>query len=105
MTSTTPCEDWAEVVSAYADGEASGDEKRQVQAHLRSCVACGQWWEAVRRDREVYSQAFAEGPRGPAWVGQVIEQLGGRRVTRRRGGLASDADQLFVVPAASRSWR
>ncbi|HYG68919.1 MAG TPA: zf-HC2 domain-containing protein [Anaeromyxobacteraceae bacterium] len=41
--------EWNERISAFRDGEADGDERRRVRAHLAACAACA----ASARDFEV----------------------------------------------------
>ena len=90
MTAPQPCEEWAEVLSAYADDEATPEEAGRLRDHFRSCEACQAWFEAIRADRERYAGAFVERPRGDAWVSQVVERVpGDTRAPRRYNSVVS----------------
>lgn len=94
-----PCEEWIELVSAYADGETAPAVQARVQAHLKACRSCSEWLDAVRRDREVYAAAYATAERDAAYVREVVEKLPARqeRTKERRRGVGFTLVELFVV--------
>lgn len=53
------CERWREAISAAADGEDAGIERRTVEAHLRECAGCRAFDDACRR-RPLTRLAVAE---------------------------------------------
>ena len=75
MTAPQPCDEWAEVLSAYADDEATPEESERLRDHFKSCEVCRAWFESIGADRQAYAGAFAERPRGDVWVSQVVERL------------------------------
>ena len=100
MTTASPCDEWAEAISAYADEEASPSERRQVEEHLAACPACRTWSELAARDRATYAEAHLSPAPGEAFVAAVTGKL--RAVAqetqpkaRRRGTF--NLVELFVV--------
>ena len=93
-----PCEDWVEAISAYADGEATSVERESVESHLAECAACAEWLAAIERDREVYTEAYAESERGAAYVGAVLEKLPAEQeeVKERRRGIRFSLVELLT---------
>ena len=75
MTTTKPCADWIERLSAHADGEAVPRERPGIEQHLAACPACREWLEAVRVDARRYVAAYAEPPRAEAFVEGVLGKL------------------------------
>jgi len=75
MTRSTPCDEWVEAISAYADNEARRGERRSVEKHLGECEACRMWLEAVRQDQKVYTEAYGAEPQRAEYVEKVIARL------------------------------
>lgn len=97
-----PCEEWIELVSAYADGEATPRESQSVESHLAGCAACADWLEAIQGDREVYAATYGGGTRDAAYVREVVEILpAGRekRAEEHRRGMRVTLVELLVSGA------
>lgn len=43
------CEYYAELLSAYLDGETDAGEARDLNAHLDGCVSCRNWLDVAAR--------------------------------------------------------
>ncbi len=96
-----PCEEWIELISAYADGETAPPVQARVQAHLKACPSCAEWLAAIHRDREVYATAYATPARDAAYVREVIEKLPAaqKAAKERRRGVGFTLVELSVVGA------
>jgi hypothetical protein len=79
MTTPTPCEQWIERLSAYADGELPQPECLPVDQHLAGCEACREWLRLVREDARRYREAYAEQARGEAYLKGVMGTLPARQ--------------------------
>jgi anti-sigma factor RsiW len=56
---------WAELVSAYHDGELSADQAAEVERHLADCQTCAEWLEHLRSDQaEMVAAGTAPGRPG-----------------------------------------
>lgn len=51
------CEQAAELLSAYVDGELNRSERGELVGHLESCLACRREWVAAERARALSSGA------------------------------------------------
>ncbi len=75
MIAVRPCDDWAEAVSAFADGEAAPGEEGAVREHLAGCEGCAQWLALVRADREAYLGAYGVAVPSNDYVRAVVDRL------------------------------
>lgn len=50
----TDCDGAARLLSAYLDGELSGNEREMVARHLSRCPACGKKFSALRAARTAF---------------------------------------------------
>jgi len=51
------CDQWRELLSAFADGEGTPEENREAQLHLLECENCRRWLEAIRQDQTLFVRA------------------------------------------------
>lgn len=58
------CKGFEDLISAYADGETTREESRQVEAHLKACQACTLSLALARRSKAVLASMPA--PEAPA---------------------------------------
>jgi hypothetical protein len=78
-------EEWTDRLSDYLDGDLPDEERRAVDAHLRSCAEC----HAVLNDLKrvvAQAQALAAAPRPPA--ADLWAEIAARIDSSRRGGLS-----------------
>ncbi len=98
MTRHQACEEWAERLSVYSDGEADAAETELVEAHLKECEECAAWLAAVREDAHAYSEAYPEQARGEAYVRGVMEALPvGMPAQEKRKKRGFTLVEVFVV--------
>ena len=64
------CERFEELLSAYLEGEVSPEEKREMDAHLASCLACAKLLTVFRETQEAL-KSFPELEPGPALMAQL----------------------------------
>jgi anti-sigma factor RsiW len=64
------CERFEELLSAYLEGELSGEEKREMDIHIASCSACAELLSAFRETQEALS-GFPEVEPGPALMARL----------------------------------
>jgi hypothetical protein len=64
------CDRMWDLLSLYADGEASADERILVEDHLRKCPACAKELETLRNTSLLFSSVPAVDP--PAYLRQAI---------------------------------
>jgi anti-sigma factor RsiW len=83
------CEDTQNRLTAYALGDLSAAERRQVYAHLRECVACQA--ALARTDWLAAALMKADAPPVPAGL---RERVMGAARTRRRARIAADWNPL-----------
>ncbi len=69
-----------ELFTAYADGELTDVDQAGLEAHLRSCDACREEWEAYRRTMEEVSGLLAVPP--PPDTVRLVE----KKIARRSRG-------------------
>jgi prepilin-type processing-associated H-X9-DG protein len=86
MSRLTPCDEWAEAISAYADGELPGTGRRALEAHLAGCETCRRWLEAVRADQRSYAEAYAAQLPDRAYVDRVVAALPAKQEAPVRRG-------------------
>ncbi|MBM3476001.1 MAG: DUF4349 domain-containing protein [Armatimonadetes bacterium] len=75
MSTPTPCDEWVERLSAYADDEASALEATRIDLHLSRCEVCREWLQLVKDDARLYRESYSEPERGEAYVQNVTERL------------------------------
>ncbi len=78
-----PCEHMGILLSRYVDGEASAEDRRVVEGHVRECGDCNQELETFRRNENLLAQAFSDGVAGESFISDVLTKAG---VTRSRPG-------------------
>jgi anti-sigma factor RsiW len=75
-----PCEERAEALSAYQDGEAGPEERREVEAHLRACPACRERLDALAALRAGL-RAWPDAAAAPGLSDRPLEEsVRGRRL-------------------------
>lgn len=99
-----PCEHMGVLLSRYVDGEASTEDRRVVDAHVRECADCRKELEVFGRNEALLGKAFSEEVAGEAFIADVLAKAGlapsrpgplRRRLTRAAASIA-----LFLsVPA------
>jgi len=67
------CKDFMEHLSAYADGELSGTDKRQMEAHLLSCENCAELLNLYRRASN--AEEMSNVPVPTSLVDNVMERV------------------------------
>jgi hypothetical protein len=50
------CDDCFNLLEAYIDGEAADHDAEQISAHLITCAACANEFEALTAEREIYAR-------------------------------------------------
>jgi anti-sigma factor RsiW len=92
------CENWAELLVDYADGEFDQAERVRVAAHLEACPDCRRRLEALRNSLALAQGVWSE---RAAELDQTSAAATGRRIrTRRRApwvAIAAAAAVLLVV--------
>lgn len=78
-----PCEHMGVLLSRYVDGEASAEDRRVVEGHVRECGDCKQELETFRRNENLLAQAFSDGVAGESFISDVLAKAG---VARSRPG-------------------
>lgn len=64
------CERFEELLSAYLEGEAGPDEKREFESHLAACPACAELF-SVFRETQAALAGFPEAEPGPALMARL----------------------------------
>jgi anti-sigma factor RsiW len=64
------CERFEELLSAYLEGEVSPEVKREMDAHLASCLACAKLLTVFRETQEAL-KSFPELEPGPALMARL----------------------------------
>lgn len=64
------CERFGELLSAYLEGELSGEEKRAMDAHLGLCPACAELLSLFRETQEALT-GFPEMEPGPSLMARL----------------------------------
>jgi anti-sigma factor RsiW len=64
------CKRFEELLSAYLEGEVSGEEKREMDAHFASCPACAKLLSLLQETREAL-HGFPEIEPGPALMAKL----------------------------------
>lgn len=97
------CDKYPEMISAYADGELSGIEKEELEAHLKTCAECRSALEAYRSismeiagDMEEPPEDFTEKVMGRVRSGARRKRTG--RITRWAGAAACIALIVLAAP-------
>jgi prepilin-type processing-associated H-X9-DG protein len=87
MSTPTPCDEWVERLSAYADGELAQLDCFAIDEHLGACEACREWMRVVKEDARLYAEAYAEPARGDDYLKAVLDKLPGTQTGQpaRRG--------------------
>jgi anti-sigma factor RsiW len=93
------CPEYELLLEDYLNGELTGDEAQRATAHVNSCAACAEAWEAaVKSTALLRAAAGAEDP-GPAFSRGVMARIRAAEEERsaERGG--------FWQPFVSFGWR
>ncbi len=67
------CEEYGLLISAFLDGELSGDEKAEVAEHLAVCPVCQQYFDDLVAIHDVLEQEEAPVPEG--FADRVMDQV------------------------------
>lgn len=104
------CDEFRGELSAYLDGELSGDERRQVHRHLRDCPSCAADLAALRDvARELASLPRAKAPRDLSgdvqreFVRRALSPAG--RPVAWMNALRVTASAALIVLAVTVTWR
>jgi anti-sigma factor RsiW len=54
------CDQWRELISAYADGEGTPEEQREARVHLHGCAECRRWLKDLKQDQRLFVRAWEE---------------------------------------------
>lgn len=65
---------WLEKLSRLFDGDLSGPEKTEAEAHLSSCPACAETWRLWSSDRQTLA-SLKQAALGPGFRAQVLSAL------------------------------
>ncbi|GEM_PF-6169022 len=99
-----PCEHMGVLLSRYVDGEASAEDRRVVDGHVRECAECRKELEVFSRNEALLGKAFSEEVAGEAFIADVLAKAGlvpsrpgplRRRLTRAAAVIAD----FLAVPA------
>ena len=71
-----PCEHMGVLLSRYVDGEASAEDRRVVEGHVRECEDCRQELEVFTRNEALLGKAFSEEVAGEAFIADVLAKAG-----------------------------
>ena len=75
------CRQCRQEMDACLDGELSGEERAELEAHLHTCPACAREWETRRQLREMLGYFRGQAPDFPV---EVIRRLHTEEAARRR---------------------
>ncbi|MBI4679080.1 MAG: zf-HC2 domain-containing protein [Elusimicrobia bacterium] len=76
------CKGFEDLISAYADGETTGEEAQLVEAHLKACRACGRRLAFIRRSKDILASMPA--PEAPADLKAALRVAAAQAEARSR---------------------
>lgn len=94
------CNDCFNLLEEYLDGEAGERDGAQISAHLITCAACAQEFEALTAEREVYARYDRELEVSPALWGAIAARTAESRPvdSGARFSLGGWLAGLFATP-------
>ena len=96
------CDDCLNLLETYLDGEASERETDQVRAHLSTCLACENQFEALTAENEIYASYDRELNVSPAVWNGIAARIATEDRQSGRGpkvGFTEWLSGLFAVPS------
>ncbi|MCU1264329.1 MAG: hypothetical protein JWM21_647 [Acidobacteria bacterium] len=96
------CEVCIKLLEEYIDGELSGPEAESLSAHLITCTACAQEFEALTSEQEMYSRYDRTLAIAPSMWGDMWGDIASRTTKTSRvidSGLRFRLREWFVLPS------
>jgi len=92
------------MISAYLDGELSGDALKHAEEHLSNCPDCSAVYERLQADRDSLLECMPEVV-PPAFVKQqLFRKIDAASEIRRNSGLLTWLGIRHALPFRSRAW-
>lgn len=92
------CQEFQEILSAWLDGEATGEETLQLEEHLQSCATCAQMREDLTQLSDRVRDAQGRSPEILTATSSQLAQAALRAVPHRGEGLLQSA-RARVAPS------
>ena len=87
------------IVAACVEGEGAPQERLAIEAHMKSCAACREFYEAVKKTGEVFAQAPRMTPDPAVWA--AIEEAIEPRPAWWEGWLALPRPAMVFASVAA----